>query len=397
MQMSLSRLLGRVLAPGALLAASLAVASPAQAAFDLHEIPTQERAPTGEYGQNHCAKIEIVYARGTTEAAGGSFALNGVNSYGASDRYLSTSIWSQVVTELGNRTITYNKAGVGMVTEREYTPVYPYDLSIDPELWGRSDFTLYNLPYPASTDFITSTSPTNSVQVGTINLVNHLVSENVRCPQKKFMLFGYSQGALVVANAISLQTMRKYWYGSSYTPYLMYPVHSKIVSVGLMADAGFNSTETITVGGHPEYDRATYGSTVINAPGTIQNGTRQDLNGRRNTSSIPLGVIRGKLEEPGVGTPQGLRAPGTYFSTFSNSTGSVNKVRSYCIPQDPVCNRSSTISEAHFYYFGDPAPRKNLSVFAVENLRKSDPRWSTASPSLSVFPQFGLPDTTLIP
>lgn len=61
-------------------------------------------------------------------------------------------------------------------------------------LLGRTD--AYRVEYPANRD-----QPA-SVQTGNRNLVGHLVHQANVCPQQRFVLVGYSQGANVVANAL---------------------------------------------------------------------------------------------------------------------------------------------------------------------------------------------------
>jgi cutinase len=60
--------------------------------------------------------------------------------------------------------------------------------------------SLHSVDYPASLDL-------SGPSKGTVNLVNHVKQQAAACPNQKFVLVGYSQGAFVVDNAIGLKTL----------------------------------------------------------------------------------------------------------------------------------------------------------------------------------------------
>ncbi|MFG3722871.1 cutinase family protein [Streptomyces massasporeus] len=59
--------------------------------------------------------------------------------------------------------------------------------------------TAYKVNYPADL------SPTSAAQ-GNLDLVNHVKSQAAACPNQKFVLVGYSQGANVVDNSIGISS-----------------------------------------------------------------------------------------------------------------------------------------------------------------------------------------------
>ncbi|MBH0776402.1 cutinase family protein [Nocardia bovistercoris] len=58
------------------------------------------------------------------------------------------------------------------------------------------DSTVYAVRYPASTDF------PSSVSAGIADLAGHLEAQAAACPEQRFVLVGYSQGAVVVHGAL---------------------------------------------------------------------------------------------------------------------------------------------------------------------------------------------------
>ncbi|RBO94191.1 cutinase family protein [Nocardia puris] len=74
-------------------------------------------------------------------------------------------------------------------------PVYA---AIDDKLNVRTD--AYRVEYPASLN-----QPA-SVQAGNRDLVDHVVDQAAACPDQKFVLVGYSQGANVVVNSLGISS-----------------------------------------------------------------------------------------------------------------------------------------------------------------------------------------------
>jgi cutinase len=98
-----------------------------------------------------CALVQIIYARGTSESA---------NPYGAI---------------LGNTLVADFQQDV-------------------------SGASVYEVNYPASL------SEPSSVQAGNTDLVNQITAQAAACPNEKFVLAGYSQGANVVADSVGVNT-----------------------------------------------------------------------------------------------------------------------------------------------------------------------------------------------
>jgi cutinase len=74
----------------------------------------------------------------------------------------------------------------------------PVASAIKGKLLFRSVST-YAVNYPASLDLTSATT-------GNIDLVNHVQSQAVSCPNEKFILVGYSQGANVVSNSLGISS-----------------------------------------------------------------------------------------------------------------------------------------------------------------------------------------------
>jgi hypothetical protein len=102
-------------------------------------------APAG--AQAACTPVELVIARETGSAQGSSWLLTGVAR--------------SISTRLGGQTSTYH------------------------------------VNYPASWDFL------GSVPQGVTDMVRHLNDQAARCPDQKFVLLGYSQGAMVGGDALA--------------------------------------------------------------------------------------------------------------------------------------------------------------------------------------------------
>ncbi|RSM86235.1 cutinase family protein [Kibdelosporangium aridum] len=74
-------------------------------------------------------------------------------------------------------------------------PVYS---AVQRKLTGKST-TAYPVNYPANLDLTSATK-------GNIDLVNHVTSQAAACPNQRFVLVGYSQGANVVSNSIGVSS-----------------------------------------------------------------------------------------------------------------------------------------------------------------------------------------------
>ncbi|GGX19396.1 cutinase family protein [Streptomyces lomondensis] len=74
----------------------------------------------------------------------------------------------------------------------------PVFSALQKKLTGKS-LSSYKVNYPADL------SPTSAAQ-GNLDLVNHVKSQAAACPNQKFVLVGYSQGANVVDNSIGISS-----------------------------------------------------------------------------------------------------------------------------------------------------------------------------------------------
>jgi cutinase len=87
---------------------------------------------------------------------------------------------------------TFESAGLGAIVGQ---PVYN---ALKAQITGKS-FSSYAVDYPAS---LGAGSPSK----GNTDLVDHVKSQAAACPNQKFILIGYSQGANVVDNSIGISS-----------------------------------------------------------------------------------------------------------------------------------------------------------------------------------------------
>jgi cutinase len=165
------------------LAAALAVAIGLGAVGAVSTVGT---APAG--AQAACTPVELVIARETGSSQGSSWLLTGI----------ARSISSRV----GGQTSTYH------------------------------------VNYPASWNFV------SSVPQGVTDLVRHLNDQASRCPDQKFVLLGYSQGAMVIGDALASPVDRTM--GPSQT--LSGDAASSVAAVVWFGDPRFRSGESYNAG-----------------------------------------------------------------------------------------------------------------------------------------------------
>jgi Cutinase len=272
--------------------------------------------------QTTCHDVEVIVARGTLEhvLGPGSMNLDGPNSSGATWLDHPQGVWTQIRKELET----------------------PTDGST-PQTVVR-----YDLPqalYPADLNFY------GSATMGTVAMINRINSQHSLCPNKRFVLLGYSQGAAVVGNVLSVaskrilndQTKNNYVLGAS--------ASQKVVAAGLFADPGLRGDER-TWFDATQYDRAAHGSQISSSDWL--NGSFEDLNHRMIDGTVTPGAS-GIMMRP-LGT----------FAQYHK-----DKVRDYCIWNDPICQGGSpsVLGVEHLYYAGDANAKRNLAVFALQKLR----------------------------
>jgi hypothetical protein len=195
---------------------------------------TVSASPAG--AQSACTPVEVIIARETGSGQGSSWLLSGVAR--------------SVSTRLGGQTSTYH------------------------------------VNYPASWDFL------GSVPKGVTDLVRHMNDQAARCPDQKFVLLGYSQGAMVIGDALAAPADRTFGPGDV----LSGDAASSVAAVVWFGDPRFRSGESYNAG---------------------------------NPSSGANGVYPRR---------QGA------LSAFSD------RIRDYCASGDPVCQSGSVNYVAHAGY-----------------------------------------------
>ncbi|GAA2426314.1 cutinase family protein [Actinomadura vinacea] len=173
------------------------------------------------------------------------------------------------------------------------------------EFPGRSKYT--ELTYPASIPF------DGSAPVGVGNLINTLNTEARQCPDQKYILLGYSQGAGVVGDALAASSAR-IWGADKGT--VGAAASSRIAAVVMFGDIRFRAGEPYNVG-------------------TFEPG-----------------------KQSGDPPPRPLGALSTYASRIQN----------YCVKDDFVCQGSTGNFIAHLAYFVNGMPSQGVQ-FAVAKAR----------------------------
>lgn len=267
-----------------------------------------------------CVAIQFVVARGTAEPAGYSLALDG----GVGGPTNPTSVYTYAKNELTNP--TDGSTPMSGTTISRHDIDYPADV-----------------PVPSSGD--DSTLFRQSVRKGTQKVIEFINAQHAYCPSQRFVLLGYSQGALVMMNAITPDLSKRIMMDSAPIPTLSATAYDKIAAIGTFADAGLNQAN-----GWTTHAPTTVSST---APAYLQ-GTFDDLTRGRNDGNSSL-----------IST-----AP--YVRSLTATTAHDSRIRTYCVKDDWICQGSGNPPE-HLYY-GDPAkpgPRRNLAIFVVQQLRNA--------------------------
>ncbi|MFI0453318.1 cutinase family protein [Actinomadura sp. 6N118] len=153
---------------------------------------------------------------------------------------------------------------------------------------GQAKYT--ELTYPAQPSFNTS------APVGVGNLISTLNSETQACPNQKYILLGYSQGAGVVGDALAA-TSARIWGADKGT--VSSAASSRIAAIVMFGDIRFRAGEPFNVG-------------------TFEPGKQSG-----NPPPRPLGALN------------------TYSSRIQN----------YCVRDDFVCQGSTGNFIAHLSYF----------------------------------------------
>ena len=140
--------------------------------------------------QTGCSDIEIVTARGTWEPQNAAFLL--------------PSVANRIRSGLAGRNVS-----------------------------------VYDVVYPAQPSFNTS------APVGINDLINHVNQEASQCPNQRFVLLGYSQGGLVVADSLVSPAQRAY---TRTGPTLSTAATSRIAAIGTYGSMRFTAGEPYNAG-----------------------------------------------------------------------------------------------------------------------------------------------------
>ncbi|MBX6765965.1 MAG: cutinase family protein [Actinomadura rubrobrunea] len=179
--------------------------------------------------------------------------------------------------------------------------------------------TYTELPYPAQTPFDAS------APVGVGNLISTLNAEAARCPDQRYVLLGYSQGAGVVGDALAAPSAR-IWGRDKGT--VSAAASSRIAAIVLFGDIRFKAGEPYNVG-------------------TFEPG-----------------------KESGNPPPRPAGALSAYAS----------RIQDYCVKNDFVCQGTGDFI-AHLEYFVNGMPSQGVA-FAVSKLQGAAPRQNgSASPA----------------
>jgi hypothetical protein len=108
--------------------------------------------------------------------------------------------------------------------------------SISTRLGGQT--STYHVRYPASANFLTS------VPEGVTDMVRHLNDQASRCPDQKFVLLGYSQGAMVGGDALAAPIDRTF----GPADVLSADAASSVAAAAWFGDPRFRSGETFNAG-----------------------------------------------------------------------------------------------------------------------------------------------------
>lgn len=288
--------------------------------------------PSSALASATCPSIDVVVARGSTEPANG---------------------WSPIGLDSvdGNGTET-SGSGVFAIMKRELTNPTDGSTPIASEDVMRSNVVYpADLPIPGNTtEFFAgqSTLFAASQTTGLVWTINHLNTMAAACSNTRFVLLGYSQGALIMQNIATSPISKRLWVTPGASVPLLNPgVTDRITAVAVFADPGRRGDDTDIAlrNGNP---------LPSTAPAYLA-GTSDDFN-------------RGRLDGPSV-------PPQVQFGYYVREAGVLDgfkgRDRSYCLNFDLVCSYQGGNIAEHILY-GDmskPDRRRKLAIFAIQKLR----------------------------
>ncbi len=281
-----------------------------------------------------CADVDVVVVRGTSEPSGSSLNLDG-----STDRNNPTGVYGLIKQEMTNPTDGSTAMVPGVAQPGKLGQIVRTDISYPATIPDPFN------PFGAYKDFKLS------VRSGTTGLVNYTRAQITRCPDKRFVYLGFSQGSLVVANAITANADRIFYQQEQHNPELTTAEKAKVVAVAMFADPGFRSPETIPGSATNALNVMTAGP-LISWPDNYQHGLPDDTNRGKHAGSFVQGSV-------GFSMRNEHALEQTHFG----------KVRSYCLWNDPICQAGSGGLWEHLHYAGDIPAHRNLAQFVVGQLR----------------------------
>jgi hypothetical protein len=340
--MHVSQLAARACAATASLLALLAAAPAAESAVNVNTLASHTTELEAQGVTRPCARVNVVIARGTSEAQNISPGLDGWYYDPASWSYKTGpkspyGAWNRIAREL-------------------FVPTDGSTAYTSPNDVLRTDVT-----FAASLDLLTS------VPSGTVRLMNYLTSVHARCGSyTRFVLLGFSQGGLVVTNAVAVPSRRVSW--PSGTQALTAPVINQIAAIGTVADTGFN----VYANGASLADRAASqhaGSLITSGYAA---GTMPDVEHAQNDGNYDpafTGLSPRPLNGFPVKTAVGAPAGSVVDSGLSENVAL--KLRSYCFARDWACqntnpNQSFTVHTDTAWH---QSSKQNLAIWAIDQLR----------------------------
>ncbi len=289
-----------------------------------------------------CPKFNVVVARGTSQDANQDEGLDGIPYWSGSVHRWGpdqpSGVWWRIASEL-------------------YYPV----TTTDAKLTGPTQLLRTDLTYPATNYFPDSTP------AGTSNMIRYLNRMHLACPSTKYVLLGYSQGALVIGDVLSPPSRRRMWISG--TDALATSAANAVVAVGLIANPAFN----------PQFlrrDLLDYNQPVIMSGYKI--GTYPDSNKGMNDGNFNpnySGVVQRDVTSYPVKAVPNPLYPGTeatdYIVDPNLTTDIAPKIRDYCKSRDYICQAGNPQSSPYYHelYKTETTHKKNLAVFALEKLK----------------------------
>ncbi|MBJ7472984.1 MAG: cutinase family protein [Solirubrobacteraceae bacterium] len=289
--------------------------------------------PSSALASATCPEVDVVVVRGSTEGGlpfdpyTSQYALDGNGGY-----YSANGVFTRIKNELVNP--TDGSTPILEADVRRTDIAYPADLPF-PELNTSQDNWVVDSPIFRA-----------SAQQGLSELITHLYGVVAACSNTRFVLLGYSQGALVVNNVLTNpRAARKWITNDAELPPVDARVPARIAAAAVFADIGRNI----------ENRAAVHAPTAVSAsaPGYLQ-GSKDDLN--RGMNDGPASPVHSAA----------FPRPVEHLSQYEG------RIRSYCLTNDIVCTTNFGVNILPHVQYGEanqPTHRQNLAIFSIQQLR----------------------------